>query len=104
MEGSSNLSNSGYLEFKNDDKIEFELDFDTTQYGAKITISSYADAASTITVAGTALTVAKDDANSSNQNYIYEAIAESNGVVTISATTTQNYLNYITITLVAKNV
>jgi len=99
----SNLSNPGYLEFKNDDKIEFELDFDTTQYVAKITISSYADAASTVTVAGTALTVAKDETNSSNQNYIYEAIAESNGVVTISATTTQNYLNYITITLVDKN-
>ena len=99
----TNLTNSGYLEFKNDDAVSFLLNIDTTQYAAKVTISAYYDKTVNVSVGETALTLTKDETNSSNNNYIYTTMVESNGVVTIASTTDQNYLNYITITLIAKN-
>ena len=99
----THLTNGGYLEFKYDDAVSFELNFDTTQYAAKVTISAYYDKTVNVSVGETALTLTKDETNSSNNNYIYTTMVESNGVVTIASTTDQNYLNYITITLIAKN-
>ncbi len=101
----TNLTNGSYLEFKHDDAVSFELNFDTNNYVAKITISSYSDVASTVTVGETPLTLTKDETNSnaSAHDYIYTTTAESNGLVTIASTGSQNYLNYITVTFVAKN-
>ncbi len=98
----SNFSNSGYLEFKNDDVIIFDVEFDETLYDAVVTISSYSDVASTVTLGGTAVDTAKDETNSSANNFIYVATISQSGTVQIAATASQNYLNYLTITFVAK--
>ncbi len=98
----SNYSNSGYLEFKNDDTISFDVSFDETQFDAVITISSYSDVASVVTLDGADQTVTKDEANSANQAFIYTATLSASGSVQIAATASQNYLNYLTITFVAK--
>lgn len=95
----SYFSNGGYLEFKHDDKVSFDV---TVESGKKavITISSYADVASTAKLGDADLTVTKDATNSSSQNYLYVTEATSSGTVTISATSTQNYLNWIKVEFV----
>ena len=95
----SNFSNSGYLEFKNDDKVEFDVVVESGKK-AVISISSYYDKAVTAKVGETDLTLTKDATNSSSENYIYTTEVTASGKIAISATAEQNYLNWITITFV----
>lgn len=93
----SDYSNGGYLEWKNSNTITFDIEIPSGKTG-KLTISSYTDLASGVTLEGNSITSSKDTTNSSNNNYIYKYNLSSSGTVVISATSSQNYLNYITIT------
>ena len=81
------------------DKVAFDVKVESGKK-AVITISSYSDVASTAKLGDADLTVTKDATNSSSQNYLYVTEATSSGTVIISATSTQNYLNWIKIEFV----
>ena len=96
----SAYSNSGYLEFKQDDTITFDIAIPEGYSKAKIVISSYNDVASTVSVdGGDAITPTKTSEVANKIEYTYEVT--TSGTVTIAATSAQNYLNFVSIVFVA---
>ena len=101
----TNFSNSGYLEFKNDDKIEFSVKAPSGKK-AVLVISYYQEedsksqnALSVVKQGTDTITGVKDATNSSAANYIY-TYDLANGAVEIDSTAVQNYLNYIVVMFV----
>ena len=97
----SAYSNSGYLEFKSDDTITFDIAIPEGYSKAKIVISNYNDVASTVSVdGGDAITPTKTSDASHAIEYTYEVT--TSGTVTIAAIANQqNYLNFVSIVFVA---
>lgn len=94
----SNYSNSGYLEFKNDDTITFDIAIPEGMK-AVIVISGYQGVAPTVTVDTTNVAGTQTGSASHDIQFTYEIT--SSGTVTIAATTSQEYLNFVSITFVA---
>ena len=99
----TNLTNSGYLEFKNDVVVSFDLQIPSGK-NAVLKVSYYYDLQGTIKIdSGSSISGTKSGASSSF-NYIYTYNLATDGNVQIISTSSQNYLNWIAIEFIDASV
>ena len=93
----SGFSNSGYLQFKSPSVITFDIDIPSGKTKAILTINYYYSGnQSTVTVnSGSAIT--GTEVSTSGENNIYSYNLTESGTVTITASGSTNYLNYISV-------
>ena len=91
------FGNPSYLEFKIDDKIEFNLEVPTGKK-AILTVSYYYNKEGVVTLDAKPITGNFNSTSGENNLYDYEL--KTSGSVVLAATADQNYLNYIVVKFV----
>ena len=94
----SSLGNPSYLEFKNDDKVNFYLVVPTNKK-AVLSVNYYNDlstASATVTVNGRTISGIADSGNGAG-NYIYAYNIYESGAIELAASAAQNYLSNLSI-------
>ena len=93
----NSFSNGGYLEFKNNDNITFEIAIPSGKTKAVLTINYYyADNEETVKL-NNGSAISGNAGTASGENHLYTYNLTSSGTVTIDATSSTNYLNYISV-------